>query len=155
MQVLSHELCHTLGLKHCYYFRCAMNESASIEEASAQPLFLCPVCLRKLKKMLRFDIFKRYALLKDAVARLLEASKIGSPETELETLIPDKPTVTEVTHTEVSDNSFNTRTAASEEGRELISSSLVQGSPSSISANDQLLFLQQALQWIDRATQVK
>lgn len=125
-----------------------MNESASIEQASAQPLFLCPVCLRKLKKMLRFDIFKRYGLLKDAVIRLLEASKPGSPDTEPDTLIPDKSEV---------EQSFNSRTAASEEnrtGKELISSSLVQGSPSNSSAHDQLLFLQQALQWLDRATQV-
>lgn len=149
LQVLSHELCHTLGMKHCYYFHCAMNESASIEQASAQPLFLCPVCLRKLKKILRFDIFKRYGLLKDAVTRLLEASKPDSPDTEPDTPIPDKP---EVSHTE------HSRTGASEEGRtgkELISSSLVQESTSNSSTHDQLLFLQQALQWLERATQVK
>lgn len=126
-----------------------MNESASIEQASAQPLFLCPVCLRKLKKILRFDIFKRYGLLKDAVTRLLEASKQGSPDTEPDTPIPDNLEV---------ELSFNSRTAALEEGRtgkELISSSLAQGSPSNSSSHDQLLFLQQALQWLDRATQVK
>ena len=71
-RVVSHELCHTLGMKHCYYFKCAMNESASIEEASRQPLFLCPVCLRKLKKWLRFDVFARYKCMKEAIGRMLE-----------------------------------------------------------------------------------
>ena len=71
-RVVTHELCHTLGMKHCYYFRCSMNESSSIEQASKQPLFLCPVCLRKLKKILRFDIFERYSQLKEATSRLTE-----------------------------------------------------------------------------------
>ena len=62
-------------MKHCYYFQCAMNESSSIEQAAAQPLFLCPVCLRKLKKLLRFDIFKRYDLLQEALGTMLAASQ--------------------------------------------------------------------------------
>ena len=51
------------GLQHCYYFECALNESSSIGEAERQPLFLCPVCLRKLHKVLKFDVAKRYRLL--------------------------------------------------------------------------------------------
>ena len=58
-QVMTHELCHTFGMKHCYYFECAMNESSSIEEAARQPLFLCPVCLRKLQRALRFSVLER------------------------------------------------------------------------------------------------
>ena len=63
LQVLTHELCHVFGLSHCYYFHCCMNESLSIEEASKQPLFLCPVCLRKLQNVLKFDIAERYKAL--------------------------------------------------------------------------------------------
>ena len=37
-----------------------MNESSSIEAATTQPLFLCPVCLRKLHKVLCFDLAERY-----------------------------------------------------------------------------------------------
>lgn len=144
-----------------------MNESSSIEEASAQPLFLCPVCLRKLKKVLRFDIFKRYNLLKDAVKNLLEASqplKTRSPEIEPETSSADKPKIPEVS-TYIG-NVCNTETAASEKdkGEEVeisttqhrsISTSLVQGSPPKISAHHQVVYLQQALQWLDRVTQAE
>ncbi|RUS70942.1 hypothetical protein EGW08_021299, partial [Elysia chlorotica] len=59
----SHELCHLLGLQHCTFFQCAMNESASVGEAMDQPLFLCPVCLRKLQKACGFDVLERYLLL--------------------------------------------------------------------------------------------
>lgn len=62
-QVMTHEISHMFGLQHCYYFECALNESSSIAEAEQQPLFLCPVCLRKLHKVLKFDVAKRYHLL--------------------------------------------------------------------------------------------
>ena len=58
---MSHELCHLFGLSHCYYFQCAMNESGSISEASGQPLFLCPVCFRKLNRVQRMDLAQRYS----------------------------------------------------------------------------------------------
>jgi len=40
-----------------------MNESKSILQAENQPLFLCPVCLRKLQKAVGFDIVERYRAL--------------------------------------------------------------------------------------------
>lgn len=57
---MSHELGHLFGLAHCHYFQCAMNESSSIAEAATQPLFLCPICLRKLLKILRYNLADRY-----------------------------------------------------------------------------------------------
>ncbi len=63
IKVLSHETCHIFGLNHCMYFSCAMNESSCIEEAMAQPLFLCPVCLRKLHKVCKFNVTDRYKQL--------------------------------------------------------------------------------------------
>ena len=71
-RVVSHELCHTLGMKHCYYFQCAMNESTSVEVAATQPLFLCPVCLRKLKKWVDIDILGRYLRLKEVLCEMKE-----------------------------------------------------------------------------------
>ena len=69
-QVMSHELCHLFGLAHCHYFQCAMNESSSIEEAAtAQPLFLCPLCLRKMHQVHTLDMEQRFS-------RLLEVSEI-------------------------------------------------------------------------------
>ena len=62
-QVTSHEICHVFGMSHCAYFACAMNESKSVFEAESQPLFLCPVCLRKLQKAINFDILERYKAL--------------------------------------------------------------------------------------------
>ncbi|XP_033111909.1 archaemetzincin-2-like [Anneissia japonica] len=65
IRVASHETCHLLGLNHCLFFECSMNESKSVKEALSQPLFLCPVCLRKLHKSLGFDIRQRYSELKN------------------------------------------------------------------------------------------
>ena len=73
-QVMSHEICHVLGMKHCYYFHCAMNESASIDEAISQPLFLCPICLRKLHKALKFNIPERYLLLRECCQELFQVA---------------------------------------------------------------------------------
>ncbi|KAL4225403.1 hypothetical protein ACF0H5_016093 [Mactra antiquata] len=63
LKVLSHEICHLFGLQHCWYFQCAMNESNSMNMAASQPLFLCPVCLRKLQHTMQFDILSRYKKL--------------------------------------------------------------------------------------------
>ncbi|XP_046328234.1 archaemetzincin-2-like [Haliotis rufescens] len=60
IRAISHELCHLFGLRHCTYFHCSMNESTSLVEAMDQPLFLCPVCLRKLHEVCRFDVLDRY-----------------------------------------------------------------------------------------------
>ena len=80
---MTHEICHMFGLQHCYYFECALNESSSIGEAEQQPLFLCPVCLRKLHKVLKFDVAKRYRLLHQklsdvhAILELHEAPQVA------------------------------------------------------------------------------
>ncbi|GFO29372.1 Archaemetzincin-2 [Plakobranchus ocellatus] len=68
----SHELCHLLGLQHCTFFLCAMNESSSMDEAMNQPLFLCPVCLRKLQKACGFDVLERYTLLQKFLSGLAQ-----------------------------------------------------------------------------------
>lgn len=63
LRVTSHEVCHVFGMAHCSYFTCAMNESKSILQAENQPLFLCPVCLRKLQKAVGFNVIERYRAL--------------------------------------------------------------------------------------------
>ena len=60
MQVLSHETCHLFYMSHCVFFECLMNKSHSVAEAMSQPLYLCPVCLRKLQKVLRFPSVVEY-----------------------------------------------------------------------------------------------
>ena len=37
-----------------------MNQSRSVAEAMSQPLYLCPVCMRKLQKVLRFPSVVQY-----------------------------------------------------------------------------------------------
>ena len=37
---------HLLGMAHCVHFACCMNGSGHLAEDFAQPIFLCPVCLR-------------------------------------------------------------------------------------------------------------
>ena len=59
---MCHEICHLFCLSHCVYFSCAMNGSNHLEESNRRPMFLCPVCLVKLKSTkLNFDIKERYA----------------------------------------------------------------------------------------------
>lgn len=65
LQVLAHETCHVFYLAHCVFYDCLMNESSSVTEAINQPLFLCPICIRKLQKVCKFDILKRYTSMLD------------------------------------------------------------------------------------------
>lgn len=65
LQVLAHETCHVFYLAHCVFYDCLMNESSSVTEAITQPLFLCPICIRKLQKVCKFDILKRYKSMLD------------------------------------------------------------------------------------------
>jgi len=62
-KVLSHEMCHIFGMRHCIYFHCVLNGSNHLEESDARPLHLCPVCLRKLHYSIDLDLLKRYKKL--------------------------------------------------------------------------------------------
>ena len=53
VKVIVHETCHLFYFAHCVFFDCLMNDSRSVSEAMSQPLHLCPVCSRKLHKVLR------------------------------------------------------------------------------------------------------
>ena len=60
IKVLTHEICHMFGLKHCVYFTCLMNGSNHAEESDRKLTFLCPVCLRKMQDAIKFDFLARY-----------------------------------------------------------------------------------------------
>lgn len=60
VQVFTHETGHMFGLYHCIHYECLMNGSNSLAESDAGPLFLCPVCLRKLHAANAFDPVDRY-----------------------------------------------------------------------------------------------
>jgi predicted Zn-dependent protease len=63
VRILSHEVCHLLGIGHCVFFHCCMNGSGHVEEDDSQPLHLCPVDLRKLTLCVAFPVQERYRLL--------------------------------------------------------------------------------------------
>ena len=60
VKILLHELGHLFGLNHCIYYTCLMNGANHEIEMDRQPLYLCPVCLRKLYSTLRFDVREIY-----------------------------------------------------------------------------------------------
>jgi len=62
---LTHEICHTFGIDHCIYYTCLMNGCNNLEEAKKQPLYECPVCLRKLQYSIGFEPLERYKKLKE------------------------------------------------------------------------------------------
>ena len=51
----THEIGHMFGLDHCIYYECNMNGSNHRQEYDARPLWLCPVCLRKIVGALNLD----------------------------------------------------------------------------------------------------
>jgi archaemetzincin len=63
-KVLTHEMGHMFGIRHCIHYECNMNGANSLEEADSTPMELCPVCLRKLQFAIRFDPLDRYQKLK-------------------------------------------------------------------------------------------
>ena len=78
-KVMTHEVGHMFGLKHCVFYECAMNGSNSGEESARRPFWLCPVCLRKLQHVINFDVLERYEALKSVCAELGENfGKIGT-----------------------------------------------------------------------------
>lgn len=62
-KVLSHELGHMFGIKHCIYYQCNMNGANNLNEADASPMHLCPVCHRKLHRACGFSPKERYQSL--------------------------------------------------------------------------------------------
>ncbi|BCX48145.1 Zn-dependent protease-like protein [Haloferula helveola] len=64
-KVLTHEMGHMFGIRHCIHYECNMNGANHLQEADSTPMHLCPVCLRKLWYAAKFDPAKRYGALGD------------------------------------------------------------------------------------------
>ncbi|MEP4078994.1 archaemetzincin [Haloferula sp.] len=62
-KVLTHEMGHMFGIRHCIFHECNMNGANHLEEADSTPMHLCPVCLRKLQRATRCDPASRYGKL--------------------------------------------------------------------------------------------
>jgi archaemetzincin len=76
-KVLAHETGHMFSMAHCIYFKCVMNGSNHLQESDARPLFLCPVCLRKLQYTIGFDVVGRYRKLLDFYQKMGFKNEIG------------------------------------------------------------------------------
>lgn len=63
LKVMSHELTHSFGVRHCVHYNCLMSGANSSEELDRHPPHLCPVCLRKLHIALGFEPVTRYEAL--------------------------------------------------------------------------------------------
>jgi predicted Zn-dependent protease len=59
-KVMTHELGHLFGIKHCTDLLCLMNGANHVHELNRQPLLECPVCTMKLTRGFRWDLRKRY-----------------------------------------------------------------------------------------------
>jgi archaemetzincin len=59
LKVLTHEMTHMFGIRHCVFFECLMNGSNHLAETDSRPMHLCPVCLRKLHMARPFDLLRR------------------------------------------------------------------------------------------------
>ena len=62
-KILTHEMGHMFGIRHCIFNECNMNGANHLEEADSTPMHLCPVCLRKLQKATSCDPASRYGKL--------------------------------------------------------------------------------------------
>lgn len=63
-KIISHETGHMFGMDHCISYHCNMNGSNNLSEFDNQPLYLCPICLSKLKETMKFNYKDRYESLK-------------------------------------------------------------------------------------------
>ena len=59
-KVLTHELTHIFGLRHCINYVCLMNGANHVGELERQPLVECPCCAKKLCCTWSWDMKKRY-----------------------------------------------------------------------------------------------
>ncbi len=62
-KILSHETGHMFGIKHCIFYECNMNGGNHMAEMDANPMHLCPVCLRKMNSAVGFNLVTRYRKL--------------------------------------------------------------------------------------------
>lgn len=66
----THEIGHMYGMDHCVFYECNMNGSNHRLESDKRPLWLCPVCLRKLIWATGMDPVLRYERLERACREL-------------------------------------------------------------------------------------
>ncbi|CAF1131752.1 unnamed protein product [Rotaria sp. Silwood1] len=91
ISVFVHEVIHLFGVEHCIYYLCLMNGANSEEEMDGQPLYLCPVCLRKMysamgKEKKHFNVIQMYTKISDLCERLHFKDELAWYENRLKLL---------------------------------------------------------------------
>lgn len=69
-KLLTHEICHVIGLPHCSAHKCLMNGTMSLSDVDNAPLTLCGPCLKKLQWNIGFDMLERYRNISNALSTL-------------------------------------------------------------------------------------
>lgn len=82
-KVAAHEIAHNVGVDHCCYYQCMMNGSGHLSEDFAQPIFLCPVDLRKIVEFCGSDVLERY----DCLLKFFEKEKMTEESNWIKTRI--------------------------------------------------------------------
>jgi len=59
-KMATHFVGNVLGLANCTYYECLMKGFSHMKQVDKHPCYFCPVCYRKLHKVLQFDHIKRY-----------------------------------------------------------------------------------------------
>ncbi|CAH1274292.1 AMZ2 [Branchiostoma lanceolatum] len=81
-KVMTHELCHMFGMKHCIYFSCCINGSNSRDESDRRPVDLCPICLRKLQEAVDFRLAVRFRAMLEYCTKESWDSGVPAPPLE-------------------------------------------------------------------------
>ncbi|MDK1031491.1 MAG: archaemetzincin [Planctomycetia bacterium] len=87
-KTLAHETGHMFGIQHCIAYECLMNGSNSLAESDSRPTALCPVCLKKLRWNLGFNVVKRYRKLAAFYKKHKLKSEAGFIEKRLKEIGP-------------------------------------------------------------------
>ncbi|XP_064439665.1 archaemetzincin-2 isoform X1 [Mirounga angustirostris] len=91
-KTLTHEIGHIFGLRHCQWLACLMQGSNHLEEADRRPLNLCPICLRKLRCAVGFNIRERYqALVKWIEDESADTPGVGTEHSQEDNVNLPKP----------------------------------------------------------------
>ena len=81
LKIVTHEVSHLFGLSHCLYSNCNMMGSKGLWQTDSNPIYLCDICQRKLKKCLKFNHVERYETLNE-LCRKFEGEFLSLQESE-------------------------------------------------------------------------
>eukprot|EP00755_Sulcionema_specki_P016112 Sspe_Gene.61168::Locus_33876_Transcript_2_3_Confidence_0.400_Length_3011::g.61168::m.61168/K06974/amzA, AMZ2, AMZ1; archaemetzincin len=90
LKVMTHEVGHIFGLRHCIYYNCLMNGSNHLEELDSNSTVLCPICTLKLQDSFSWNLKDRLKNILDEMRRVqcFEEGDVVMVEAQLASLGP-------------------------------------------------------------------